>query len=179
MAKNRKKCDIPARPTTESERVIQNGILAFCKQFKHYDGAQLLEVWGAAEDGYSIARALEQYGLQPSDETVLELGQLEAFIEDALLDAEKAWVREYGIHLSIKTGQQVVFPGPNGVKAGVIVGTDPDRAIYFVKRDGDTDPSRKYLVFAERIKVAIDCSNDGMHKPWPCPACGLGPCIHG
>ena len=176
--KGKKRCDTPPRPTTENEAVIQNGILAFCRQFKEYDAAQLLEVWGNAEDGYSLARALERYGLHPNDETVLDLGQLEAFIGDALLDAEKVWVRENHIQLTIQRGQQVSFPWSDGEKTGVIAGTDPERAIYLVKRDGDTNPNRTAVIFAERVKVIIDCCNDGAHKPWPCPACGIGPCLH-
>lgn len=183
MAKGKNRRDIPARPTVENETVAQNGILAFCRQFNHYDAAQLLEVWSSTEeDGYSLARALEAYGIHPTEETVTELGQLESHIHDALTAAEKQWVRENDIQLRIQPGQQVIFPTIKGDFSGVITGTDPARAIYLIARDGDTDSTRRYYVQAERVRVSVISCGDAPHKQWPCPTCGLGPClqeIHG
>lgn len=177
--KGKKRADIPARPTVSDEQVVQNGIIAFCRVFQKYDAAQLLEVYSSTEsDGYGLARALEAYGIHPSEETVTELSQLESHIHDALIVAEKAWVRNNDVRLHIQEGQQVTFPLRNGDSAGVVVGTDPTRAIYYVRRDGDTDPSHKYYVFAERVRVVVDICSEGSHKAWPCPACGLGPCLH-
>lgn len=180
MVKGKKRHDIPPRPTVENETVAQNGIIAFCRQFKQYDAAQLLEIWSVTEeDGYSLARALEAYGVHPSEETVTELSQLESHIHDALMAAEKQWVRENDVQLRIQPGQQVSFPTAKGDVTGVITGTDPARAIYLIARDGDTDSTRRYYVQAERVKVGVISCSAGSHQQWPCPSCGLGPCLQG
>lgn len=180
MAKGNKRRDIPPRPTVDDEAVTQNGIIAFCRQFKEYDAAQLLEIWSVSdEDGYSLARALEDYGFSPTAETVDELSQLASYMYDAQITAEKQWVRENNVQLRIQPGQQVQFPFAKGDVSGVITGTDPARALYLIKRDGDTDPSRRYYVQAERVKVSVFSCSEGNHKQWPCPSCGMGPCLQG
>lgn len=180
MAKGKHRRDIPTRPTVENEMVAKDGIIAFCRQFPKYDAAQLLEVWSATEeDAYSLARALEAYGFHPTEEMVTELSQLESHIHGALIVAEKQWVRENDVQLRIQPGQQVIFPTTKGDFSGVITGTDPARAIYLIARDGDTDSTRRYYVQAERVKVSVISCSDGSHKQWPCPSCGLGPCLQG
>lgn len=179
MAKGKKRSEIPSRPVIETEGVAQTGILAFCRQFNKYDAAQLLEIWSSTDsDGYGLARALEAYGFHPSEEMVTELSQLESHIHDALVTAEKAWVRENNIQLRIQPGQQVTFQAMRNAASGVIVGTDSARAIYYVKRDDDTNPDRSYCIHMEQVKILIDSCSDGIHKSWPCPSCGLGPCLH-
>lgn len=178
MGKEKKNSKVPARPTANDDAVAKAGILSFCSQFNEYDAQQLLEIWSRGEDGYTLARALEQYGMQPTEETVLELGQLEAFIEDAVLEAEKAWVKDNKIRLRIQPGQQVTFSHRNGENAGVVSRADPDRAIYYVKRDGDSNPTRECVVPAESLRVSVSCAKESGDKVWPCPICSLGPCIN-
>lgn len=174
--KGKQRVEIPPRPTIKTEGIEQSGVLAFCREFKKYDAAQLLEVWCYPGDGYRLARSLELYGLHPTEETVIELSQLNSHVHDALIVAEKQWVKENNVRLHIQEGQQVAFLLAEKNTTGVVVGTDPARAIYYVRADGDISES-KYSIYAERVTVMADSCSGGNHKAWPCPACGLGPCM--
>lgn len=179
MARGKKSRAVPPRPTVANESVIQNGILEFCQTFRKYDATILLEVWSPEDDAYSLARALENYDVKPTEDTVTELSQLESYIYDSLANEEKRWVQENNIKLRILPGQQISFPIQGKEFSGVILKVDHELAIYIVSRDNDTDSSRFYRIYAENIKVLVSRCVSGLHKPWPCPSCGLGPCFNG
>ncbi len=166
------------RPLIDDEPVVKNGILSFCREFRKYDAARLFEIWSPDDDGYSLAKSLELYGMQPDEEMVSELGQLESYVYDSLAAAERRWVKENDIQLRIKEGQSVLFQLSGKQAIGVIRKTDKERAIYYIARENDPDKSRVYHVYAERVHVSFDSCNSGEHKPWPCPSCGLGPCMN-
>lgn len=169
---------VQPRPLIDDETVVKNGILAFLREFKRYDAARLFDIWSLDDDGYSLAKSLELYGLKPDEEMVSELSLLESYIYDSLAAAEKQWVKENDIQLKIKEGHPVTFQLSGKTTSGVIRKTDKERAIYYVARENDPDKTRVYHVYAERIRVLFDSCSNGEHKPWPCPSCGLGPCMN-
>lgn len=174
----RKVKSAPPRPVID-DAVIQSGIIEFCKHRKGYKPEHLLAIYSESDDGYQLSRALENLGYVPSEETVTEISELDSYVHDALIVAEKRWVKENKITLYLQPGQQVKFRRANVECTGVISGIDAIRALYYVSRDRDPDKTRQCMLPVEAVTLLSGCSKEQSAEPYPCPVCGLGPCLTG
>ena len=181
MKKNKKKKEVPTRPTLD-EVIIKEGIAIFCQKHSDFNHDHLMEIYDFGADGYQLAKSLEELGYEPSESMVSELGFLDAYIADAENEAVKKWVKNHKVQPKLRTGHQVKFTIENGDLTGVIWGHDISRGYYLIKRDNDPDASRKYVVAYENaISIDKHCMKEiegesAISGCAVCPQCGLGPC---
>ena len=139
------------RPKLTKELITATAA-AFCER-NGWDAEQAADLAGVCRsehmDGYELAKALEQRCYwSPTAMDVETLDTFSADLREALREARISWAHDNNV--------QPPFPVGTMTTRGEITGIyDHDGACYEIRKPGDANPTRRYIVPFEDARAVV------------------------
>lgn len=139
----------PPRPVVD-DSVIQQAAEKFCSAHSLDSSAvdDIVEVFDDSKDGYEIAKELDNYyGWAMNSRMVSDLDDLSHEVYILVRKAVIKWVEDFQVKPKL--------PLETVCKRGIIKGFDEKTAMYKVKENGCTNPSRHLLLDYEEVEKEL------------------------
>lgn len=139
----------PSRPIVD-DAVIRKAAEKFCSAHSLDDAAadDIVEVFDESKDGYDMAKELDNYyGWSMNSRMVSDLDDLAHEVYILVRKAVIKWVEDFGVKPKLTVDTVC--------SRGVIKGFDEKTAMYKVKENGCTNPSRFLLLDYEKVEKEL------------------------